>query len=107
MPQCSRLPQALLSDDGRQCNQVSNRQKQFFLNKTTAALAVLAASVPAAMAQQNCVSLQGSSACPAFSSASISTNLTGQLYVHLCRTTKETIANQMAYPARSSPSYLM
>jgi hypothetical protein len=33
------------------------------------------------MAQRNCVSLQGSTTCPAFSSASIDTNLTGNLYV--------------------------
>lgn len=35
------------------------------------------------MTQQHCVSLEGSSACPAFSSASVSTNMTGQLYVYL------------------------
>jgi hypothetical protein len=49
--------------------------------KTAVLLAVLAASLPASMAQQNCISLRGSSACPAFGAASISTNLTGDLYV--------------------------
>lgn len=44
-------------------------------------LLALAASVPVTMAQANCLSLQGSSVCPAFGAASISTNLTGDLYV--------------------------
>lgn len=46
---------------------------------TTAACALLASCVPTAMAQQSCISLRGSTACPAFNASSISTNsdLTG------------------------------
>lgn len=46
---------------------------------TTAACALLASRVPIAMAQESCISLTGSSACPAFNASSISTNsnLTG------------------------------
>jgi hypothetical protein len=46
------------------------------------AVALLAAAAPAAMAQ-NCISLAGSTACPAFNASSISTstNITGLLYV--------------------------
>lgn len=51
------------------------------LNTRTALLSILA-TTPAAMAQ-NCISLKGSSQCPAFSSSSISTDstLVGLLYV--------------------------
>lgn len=45
--------------------------------KRIAVLAILAAVVPSTMAQHTCVSLQGSTACPAFTSASVDTNLTG------------------------------
>ena len=46
---------------------------------TTAACALLASRVPTAMAQESCISLTGSTACPAFNASSISTNsnLTG------------------------------
>jgi hypothetical protein len=46
---------------------------------TTAACALLASRVPSAMAQESCISLTGSTACPAFNASSISTNsnLTG------------------------------
>jgi len=46
---------------------------------TTAACALLATCLPTAMAQQSCISLTGSTACPAFNASSISTNsdLTG------------------------------
>ena len=46
---------------------------------TTAACALLASRAPSAMAQQNCISLTGSTACPAFNASSISTDssLTG------------------------------
>jgi len=46
---------------------------------TTAACALLATCLPSAMAQQSCISLTGSTACPAFNASSISTNsdLTG------------------------------
>lgn len=40
----------------------------------SAAYALLASSVPSAMAQDNCISLTGSTACPAFNASSISTN---------------------------------
>ena len=46
---------------------------------TTAACALLASRVPSAMAQESCISLTGSTACPAFNASSISTDssLTG------------------------------
>ena len=46
---------------------------------TTVACALLASCVPTAMAQESCISLTGSTACPAFNASSISTNsnLTG------------------------------
>jgi hypothetical protein len=46
---------------------------------TTAACALLATCLPTAMAQERCISLTGSTACPAFNASSISTNsdLTG------------------------------
>ena len=40
----------------------------------SAAYALLASSVPSAMAQDSCISLTGSTACPAFNASSISTN---------------------------------
>lgn len=45
----------------------------------SAAYALLASSVPSAMAQASCISLTGSTACPAFNASSISTDssLTG------------------------------
>ncbi|KAF1930709.1 uncharacterized protein M421DRAFT_58048 [Didymella exigua CBS 183.55] len=56
---------------------VPRRPKQSRTVSGAVTLLALAASVPGTMAQANCVSLQGSSTCPAFSAASISTNLTG------------------------------
>jgi hypothetical protein len=55
---------------------VRRRAAQF---TTTAACALLASRVPSAMAQESCISLTGSTACPAFNASSISTNsnLTG------------------------------
>jgi hypothetical protein len=46
---------------------------------TSAACILLASRVPIAMAQESCISLAGSTACPAFNASSISTNsnLTG------------------------------
>ncbi|KAF2856119.1 hypothetical protein T440DRAFT_513207 [Plenodomus tracheiphilus IPT5] len=68
--------------------------------KPSIALAVLAASLPAAMAQQECISLQGSTACPAFSSASISRNLTGQFsflsFVSNAQTFDDSLRNYIA-----------
>ena len=40
----------------------------------SAAYALLASSVPSTMAQDSCISLTGSTACPAFNASSISTN---------------------------------
>ncbi|OCK86419.1 hypothetical protein K432DRAFT_284575 [Lepidopterella palustris CBS 459.81] len=50
----------------------SRRQKKTPIAKSTLFLSILAASVPATMAQK-CVSLAGSTACPAFNTSSIST----------------------------------
>jgi hypothetical protein len=46
---------------------------------TTVACALLASRLPTTMAQESCISLTGSTACPAFNASSISTNsnLTG------------------------------
>ncbi|KAM3424221.1 hypothetical protein BST61_g11238 [Cercospora zeina] len=44
------------------------------ISPVTALCALLAASIPSAMAQNGCIPLAGSTACPAFSSASISTD---------------------------------
>ncbi|EAT85493.2 hypothetical protein HBI56_134680 [Parastagonospora nodorum] len=61
-----------------QSDRLPRRQKQSHAKtKTAAFLTVLAASLPVSMAQQNCVSLRGSTTCPAFSGASINTALTG------------------------------
>ncbi|KAF2733163.1 hypothetical protein EJ04DRAFT_276602 [Polyplosphaeria fusca] len=52
------------------------RRQKHPVARRALAVAVLAAALPTAMAQQ-CISLQGTTACPAFSNASISTELTG------------------------------
>jgi len=63
-------------------------------------LAALAVSVPVAMAQQDCISLSGSTACPAFGSASISRNLTGQFsflsFVSNAQTFDQSLRNYIA-----------
>ena len=61
--------------------QCKRKQRSMGLNTRTALLSILA-TAPAAMAQ-NCISLSGSTQCPAFSSSSISTDstLVGLLYV--------------------------
>jgi len=56
------------------------RQHRPRVAKSAFALAVLAASLPATAAQ-TCISLQGSTTCPSFSNASVSTSLSGELYV--------------------------
>jgi hypothetical protein len=85
MRQCLRCHDAddSPSSDGYRPKDASRRQKQTrFGTKSAAVLAVLASSLPSTtMAQQSCVSLQGSTVCPAFDSASIDTNQTGNLYV--------------------------
>jgi len=68
------------------------------MKRSSLLLAALAVSVPVAMAQQDCISLSGSTACPAFSSASISRNLTGQLYVPVLHRNPQSEAN--AYPSQ-------
>jgi hypothetical protein len=57
---------------------ISTRRRAAQLT-TSAACALLASRVPIAMAQESCISLTGSTACPAFNASSISTNsnLTG------------------------------
>ncbi|KAF2131695.1 hypothetical protein P153DRAFT_286075 [Dothidotthia symphoricarpi CBS 119687] len=65
-------------DNCQRRGRVARPQKQAYLGKRLVAFSLLAASVPATLAQQRCISLQGSTSCPAFSSASISTNLTGE-----------------------------
>lgn len=59
------------------------KQRSMGLNTRTALLSILA-TAPAAMAQ-NCISLSGSTQCPAFNASSISTDstLVGLLYVFL------------------------
>jgi len=84
-----------------QSDRVPHRQKQSHAKtKTVAFLTVLAASLPVSMAQQNCVSLRGSTTCPAFSGASINTALTGDLYVHL-----NALPSLVANSCASAPSY--
>ena len=60
----------------------TRRQRQSSLAKSTLVLSLLAAAAPVTMAE-SCISLAGSTACPAFNSSSISTGptLTGLLYV--------------------------
>ncbi|KAF2120789.1 hypothetical protein BDV96DRAFT_641444 [Lophiotrema nucula] len=67
---------AQLPHDGHQPRRIPRRQKQSPVAKSAFVLSVLAAALPATMAQQ-CISLQGTTTCPAFSNASISTGLTG------------------------------
>lgn len=85
MPQCSCCHDASYPSPSGNCcrsHSAARRQKQTRrLTKRAALLTVLAAALPSTMAQQSCVSLQGSTACPAFTSASVDTNLTGNLYV--------------------------
>ena len=66
----------IASKDGTR-NHSSRRRKQ--RSSTKAVLLSILASTPLAMA--DCVSLQGSSQCPAFTSSSIDNTLTGLLYV--------------------------
>ncbi|KAF1831484.1 hypothetical protein BDW02DRAFT_47068 [Decorospora gaudefroyi] len=80
MRQCLRCHDATDSPSVYCCRPKSTprRQKQTRLGtKSAAVLALLAGSLPSTMAQQSCISLQGSKACPAFTSASIDTNQAG------------------------------
>lgn len=63
--------------ESRQSNKTPRRPNQLRTASGAITLLALSALVPETMAQATCVSLQGSSECPAFSGASISTNLTG------------------------------
>ncbi|KAH8731050.1 hypothetical protein GQ44DRAFT_371997 [Phaeosphaeriaceae sp. PMI808] len=47
------------------------------MTKSAVLISLIAAYLPMSIAQQNCISLRGSTACPAFSAASINANLTG------------------------------
>jgi hypothetical protein len=79
---CDNARAIHVSERCRRSTTTSCSQKQTrFGIKRALVFAVVAASVPSTMAQRNCVSLQGSTACPAFTSASVDTNLTGNLYV--------------------------
>lgn len=70
----------MMSKDGRVATTVKRQQRQRWIGSfTKAALLSLIASTPLAMAE--CVSLSGSTQCPAFTSASIDTTMTGLLYV--------------------------
>jgi hypothetical protein len=71
----------MTSRDGRRDGSGKRRQRSMGFNTRTALLSILA-TVPTAMAQ-NCISLAGSTQCPAFNSSSISTDstLVGFLYV--------------------------
>ncbi|PIA88615.1 hypothetical protein CB0940_06890 [Cercospora beticola] len=60
--------------DRTHCHSQSFSQQLIRIAPATALCALLAASIPSAMAQNGCISLAGSTACPAFSSASISTD---------------------------------
>jgi hypothetical protein len=71
-------PRPLLAmDDCHPPRRRVRRSKQRRFAAPSLALAVLVASIPVTLAQQ-CISLQGSSTCPAFSSASVSTSLSEQ-----------------------------
>jgi hypothetical protein len=59
---------------GRRDSSSRRKQRSIGINTKTALLSIIAAS-PVAMAQ-NCISLSGSTQCPAFQSASISTDST-------------------------------
>ncbi|KAH7085999.1 hypothetical protein BKA63DRAFT_529511 [Paraphoma chrysanthemicola] len=80
MRQCQRSDR-VCDHQQRDCGcseRTSPRQKQPpAMTKAAVFVSVLAASLPVSMAQATCISLRGSTACPAFSAASISTNLTG------------------------------
>lgn len=53
---------------------IPTRRRRAAQLTTTAACALFASCVPTAMAQETCISLTGSTACPAFNASSISTN---------------------------------
>ena len=79
--QSPRLPTMASSGGSGGGSSITRRQGSTRFNTRTALLSILAAA-PVAMAQ-DCISLSGSTQCPAFSSASISTDstLVGFLYV--------------------------
>lgn len=86
-------PQTMASQDGRKGSLSGRPRRSRKVNTKTALLSILAAS-PVAMAE-TCISLSGSTQCPAFSSASISTDstLVGFLYGYLHRRNAYLIAN--------------
>lgn len=69
----------VISKDGKGLNNRSKRKQRWTGSFTKAAIISILASVPLAIA--DCISLSDSTQCPAFTSASIDTNLTGLLYV--------------------------
>jgi|SRR6266536_1039159 len=74
----------MVSRKGREDCSSKRKPRLMGFNTKTALLSVLA-TAPSVMAQ-NCISLAGSTQCPAFSSSSISTSntLIGFLYVYSC-----------------------
>lgn len=78
---CDHARQCRPAHQPHQSKKMPRRPQQSRATSGAVTLLALAATVPGTTAQANCVSLQGSSTCPAFSQASISTNLTGDLYV--------------------------
>lgn len=101
MRQCLRCCDSPSSENRCRSGPTPRRQQQPpRAMKTIIALSLLAASIPAAMAQQDCISLQGSTACPAFRSASISRNLTGQFsflsFVSNAQTFDDSLRNYIA-----------
>jgi hypothetical protein len=74
--QDEHMPRVRRRRSPQQTRHTRRRETQLI---TTAACALLATCLPTAMAQESCISLTGSTACPAFNASSISTNsdLTG------------------------------
>lgn len=56
------------------CHSQKGTRQLIRISPATALCALLASSIHTTMAQNGCISLSGSTACPAFSAASISTN---------------------------------
>lgn len=78
-PSPSQTMAKVISKDRKGLNNRSKRKQRWTGSLTKAAVISILASVPLAIA--DCISLSDSTQCPAFTSASIDTNLTGLLYV--------------------------
>jgi hypothetical protein len=77
---CTRCCDAQRPLDCQQTRETPRRQQQRTVTKSALALFLVASALPATMAQ-TCISLHGSTACPAFTNASINTDLADDLYV--------------------------